>query len=102
MINYQDGKITYRPDQHNDFGRISNPKIIDYAYAILDRGCDWGKDYGRCKQLNKIYLSRGILGILKKTVIKIDIQFKKQRNHILCGFGRKEKNFVFAEVKTLL
>ena len=99
MIDYEDRKITYRPDHHNDFRWISNPKIVGYANAILDRGCDWDKDYGRCNQLNKTY--RGIIGILKKAVVKIDMQFKKQRNHILCGFGRKKKNFVFVEVKSL-
>ena len=98
MVDYNNKEISYDLNETNYY-RIRKSKIVGYANDILDRGCDWNKDPGRCHQLGST--RKGITYILHKAVIKLDMQFKKQRNHILCGFGMQKKNFVFAEVKSL-
>ena len=94
LVNYKEEIITYDPNETN-FDRIRIPKIVDYAWAILDRGCDWSKDYGRCNRV-QMGFDEGIPFILKKTIIKIDMKFKKQRNHVLCGFSKEKKKFILS------
>lgn len=95
LLTKKDEIITYDPnDIQFEYGRA--PKIVDYATNILDRGCDWDKDNGRCYKIGSGF-TKGIPYILRKTIVKIDMKFRKQRNHILCGFGKEKKKFILSD-----
>lgn len=95
LFSKRDEILTYDPN-YTHFDPYYTPKIVDYAENILERGCDWDKDSSRCYRIYQGH-ARGILYILWKTIRKIDMKFKKQRNHILCGFGKENKKFVLSD-----
>ena len=95
LLNKKDEIITF--DQNDtQFDPFYTPKIVYYAENILERGCNWNKDSSRWHKINLGH-ARGIPYILRKTIVKIDMRFKKQRNHFLCGFGKENKKFVLSD-----
>jgi len=88
--------MSYDQNEFDHFDPYYSPKIVDYAENILERGCNWDKDSSRCYRINQGH-ARGVLYILWKTIVKIDMKFKKQRNHILCGFDKEKKKFVLSD-----